>query len=232
MPLTAKAKRSVGSLLDGLVQAADELVSACRKDDWDTVQNLVPKVKSFVRSIKDEVPRGIAKSQLTELDRHAQFVEVYTKKRDLGYVLSNTHSIRPDTQRLKAALAIGGKDELREAVEALPKGPERDLLDEAIRCLEAEAPRASVVMAVCSLESLLRHLWESKTGQDSKKLDFWEVIDEVSKLQGLTDSEKGLLNLCRPFRNFAAHPSEYTHSTGEAAGLIHLAAEKVKKWGK
>jgi len=232
VPLTAKAKRSLGSLLSGIVQAADELVNACRQDDWDTIMNLVPKVKSFVRSIKDEVPRGTAKSQLSELDRHTQFIEVYARKRDLGYVLSNTHSIRADTERLKAALGLGGKDELREAVYGLPKGKERDLLEEAIRCLEAEAPRASVVMAVCSLETLLRRLFESKTGKDSRKLDFWEVIDEVSKLQGLTDSEKGLLNLCRPFRNFAAHPSEYTHSTGEAAGLIHLAAEQVKKWGR
>jgi hypothetical protein len=48
-------------------------------------------------------------------------------------------------------------------------------------------------------------------------------------MQDLTDSEKGLLNLCRPFRNFAAHPSEYTHTKGEAQGLIHLASEQVKK---
>ncbi len=219
-------------LFDELAIAASDLVAICRKEDWVSVDNLVPKVKSYVRSIKDEIPRGTAKSQLTELDKHAQFVEVYAGKRNLKYVLSNAHSIRPDIQRLRSALGIGGKDELREAIEALDDGPEREILEEAVRCLEAESPRAAVVMAVCSLETLLRRLYESKTRQDSKKLAFWEVIDEVTKLQGLSDSEKGLLNLCRPFRNFAAHPSEYSHSKGEATGIIHLATEQVRKWGR
>ena len=34
----------------------------------------------------------------------------------------------------------------------------------------------------------------------------------------------------RRFRNFAAHPSEYNCTIGEALGFIHLAIEQVKKW--
>jgi hypothetical protein len=154
------------------------------------VVNLVPVIKSYVRSIKDEIPDRMAKAQITNLDTHAQFIEVYTKKRDLGYVLSNAQSIRPDIQRLRVALGVGGKDELREAVERLPLGPERDLLEEAIGCLEAESPRAAIVMAVCSLENVLRRFYESKIRTDSKKLDFWRVIDEVAKMQGLSESER------------------------------------------
>jgi len=218
------------ALLDGVAEASDDLVQACRKQNWADVENLVPVVKSYVRSIKEEVPEGMAKSQLTELDKHAQFVEVYSRKKDLKYVLSNAHSIKPDVQRLRSALGLGGKDELRLSVESLPDGTERDLLEEAVRCLEAESPRAAVVMAVCSLESLLRRFYESRTGQDSKKIEFWRIIDEVAKMQGLSDSERVLLDLCRPFRNFAAHPSEYTHTKGEAQGVIHLATDQVKKW--
>lgn len=85
-------------------------------------------------------------------------------------------------------------------------------------------------MAVCSLESLLRSLHEAKTGKSSKRLALWQVIDEVGAMEALKDSEKGLLNLCRPLRNFAAHPSEYDYTHGEAAGLVQLASEQVRKW--
>src|SRR2546427_7423755 len=228
-PISLQGRRSLGILLDELAGAADSLIRVCRAQTWADVDNSVPIVKSYVRSIKEEVPGDHAKAQVTKLDQHAQFVAVYAQKRDIKFVLSNAHAIKPDIQRLRSALGIGGKDELREAIESLPPGPERELLEDALRCLEVESPRAAVVMAVCSLENLLRRFYENKTKQDSKSIDFWKVIDEVAKMQGLTDSEKGLLNLCRPFRNFAAHPSEYAHTEGEAQGLIHLALEQVKK---
>ena len=217
-PITLQSRRSLGVLLDELDGSAASLVQACRAQNWADVENLVLIIKSYVRSIKEEVPGDLAKAQITQLDQHAQFVAVYVRKRDLKFVLSNAHAIRPDVQRLRSALGIGGKDELREAVEMLPPGRERELLDEAVRCLEADSPRAAVVMAVCSLENLLRRFYESKTKQDSKKMEFWRIIDEVAKMQGLSDSEKVLLDLCRPFRNFAAHPSEYTHTKRGGAG--------------
>jgi hypothetical protein len=189
----------------------------------------VPSVKSYVRSIKGEIPEGLAKKQISQLDMHAQFIASYTGKRDRWYVLGNARSIRPDIRSLESALGIGGMEELRASIEVLPQGIEREMLDEAVRCLDAEVPRAAIMMAVCALENLLRRFYESKTNKDSKKIDFWKIIDEVAQMQGLTDSEKGLLDLCRHFRNFAAHPSEYGHTEGEAQGIIHLAAEQVKK---
>lgn len=220
----------MATLFDELLAAVDVLIGACRKANWSDVGDAVTNVKSYVRSIKDEIPDGLAKKQVTQLDAHAQFVEVYAGKRNRGYVLSNAQSIRPDIHRLASALGIGGKDELRTSVEALPTGIERELLDEAVRCLEAESPRAAVVMAVCALENLLRRSYESKTGQDSKKMEFWRVIDEVAKMGGLSDPERVLLDQCRGFRNFAAHPSEYNYTKGDAQGIIHLAAEQVRKW--
>ena len=227
--ISLQSRRSVGVLLDELDQAASSLVQACRSQNWAEIENSVPILKSYVRSIKEEVPEDLANAQVTQLDQHVQFVSVYFRKRDLKFILSNAHAIRPDVQRAKSALGLGGKDELRDSVEALPTGPERELLEEAVRCLEAESPRAAVVMAVCSLENLLRRFYESKSGQESKRLEFWKIIDEVARMQGLTDSEKVLLDLCRPFRNFAAHPSEYAHTKGEAQGIIHLASEQVRK---
>ena len=230
--LSLQSKRSLTKLFDELLAAVEVLIGACRKTNWSEVDDSATNVKSYVRSIKDEIPDGLGKSQVSKLDSHAQFVEVYARKRDRKFVLSNAQSIRPDIQRLASALGIGGKDELRSSVEALPAGIERDLLDEAVRCLEAESPRAAVVMAVCALENLLRRFYKSKTGQDSKKMEFWRVIDEVAKMGGLSDPERVLLDQCRGFRNFAAHPSEYTYTKGDAQGIIHLAAEQVRKWNK
>ncbi len=230
MPLSRDGKRSLASLFDELVDLADQLIMSCRRGDWSRIDEMVPRVKSYVRSIKDEVPKGTANVPLRKLDTHAHFIEMYAGKKDTKYVLSNAHSIRPDLQRLRSALGVDKKDELRSVIEILPDGAERKLLEEAVRCHDADAPRAAVVMAVCSLESLSRSFYVSRTQKDSGKLAFWEVIDRVSKIRRLTDAEKGLLNLCRPFRNFAAHPSEYEYSSGEAAGLIHLAAEQVRKW--
>src|SRR5207249_12064782 len=159
-PFSLESRRSLGALLDQLDAAGTSLVQACRVQNWAEVENSVLIIKSYVRSIKEEVPEAMVKPQITQLDQHAQFVAVYVRKRDSKFVLSNAHAIRPDVQRLRSALGIGGKDELREAVEALPLGPERELLDEAVRCLEADSPRAAVVMAVCSLENLLRRFYE------------------------------------------------------------------------
>src|SRR5436309_4319980 len=230
--LSLQSKRSLARLFDELLVAVGVLIEACRKTNWGEVDESATNVKSYVRSIKDEIPEGLAKGQVSKLDSHAQFVEVYAKKRDRKFVLSNAQSIRPDIQRLASALGIGGKDELRTSVEVLPVGIERDLLDEAVRCLEAESPRAAVVMAVCALENLLRRFYESKTGQDSKRMEFWRVIDEVAKMGGLSDPERVLLDQCRGFRNFAAHPSEYNYTKGDAQGIIHLAAEQVRKWNR
>ncbi len=230
--LSLQSKRSLAKLFDELLATVGVLIEAARKSNWNDVDEAATNVKSYVRSIKDDVPNGMAKGQVSKLDSHAQFVEVYSKKRDRKFVLSNAQSIRPDIQRLSSALGIGGKDELRTSVEALPAGVERDLLDEAVRCLEAESPRAAVVMAVCALETLLRRFYETKTGHDSKKMEFWRVIDEVAKMQGLSDPERLLLDQCRGFRNFAAHPSEYSYAKGDAQGIIHLAAEQVRKWNK
>lgn len=229
MPLTSRVKDSLTGLFAELEALASVLIQSCRGGDWERVAELVPQMKSYVRSIKDDVPAGEAKSQLTRLDSHVHFVSVYATKRDPKFVLSNAHSMAPDIQRLRSVLGIGVAGEVWSAIEDLPEGPEKRLLAEAARCYEADAHRAASVMAVCSLESLLRSFYSSKTGKDSRKLTFWELIDRVGKLRGLTDAQKGLLNLCRPFRNFAAHPSEYEYSRGESLGLIHLAAEQVRK---
>jgi len=229
--LSLQSKRALAQLFEELDAVADALAGACRKKNWAEVDELVPKVKAYVRAIKDEIPTGLASKQVSELDRHTVFVERFAPKRDRDYVLSNAYPIRPDIQRLASALGIGGMVELRAAIEVLPAGIEREMLDEAVRCLEVESPRAAVVMAVGALENLLRSFYGSKTGKDSK-MDFWKVIDEVAKMQGLSDPERLLLDQCRVFRNFAAHPSEYNYTKGDAQGIIHLAAEQVRKWNK
>jgi len=63
-------------------------------------------------------------------------------------------------------------------------------------------------------------------------MEFLRVIDGVAKMGGLGDPEKVLVDQCRVFRNFAAHPSEYNYTKGDAQGIIHPAAEPVRKWNK
>lgn len=229
-PLTLESRRSLATLFEELLEIADSLATSCRKQNWSEVDDLVPSVKSYVRSIKEEIPEGLAKAQVTQLDAHAQFIETFTRRRDRWYVLSNARSIRPDLRRLGSTVGIGGMAELRAPIEALPIGNERDLLEESLRCLEAESPRAAVVLAVCALENLLRGFYQTKRGQDPKRMEFWKVIDEVAKMGGLTDPERVLLDQCRGFRNFAAHPSEYKYTEGDAQGIVRLATEQVRKW--
>src|SRR5437867_3071887 len=94
-PLTVENRRSLAILLDDLMVSVDSLVRFGRQQNWTEVGDLVPVVKSYVRSIKQETPEGTATEQIKQLDAHAQFVEVWTKKRNLGYVLSNAQAIRP-----------------------------------------------------------------------------------------------------------------------------------------
>src|SRR6266480_3090994 len=188
--LTVQSKRSLAGMFEELEAVADTLVAEASKSNGPEVDDLTLKVKAYVRSIKDEIPEGLAKKQVSELDRHAVFVERYAPKRDRDFVLSNTYPIRSDIKRLASTLGVGGMVELRAAIDLLPEGTERTMLDEAVRCLEAEVPRAAVVLAVCALENILRTFYGSKTKQDSKKVDFWKVIDEVVKMRGLTDPEK------------------------------------------
>jgi len=162
--LSLQSRRSLTALFDELLALMDSLATASKKKNWNEVDDLVSSVKSYVRSIKEEIPDGLAKEQVRQLDAHAQFIETYARKRNDQYMMSNARAIRPDIHRLAAALGIGGEEELRAAIEALPSGVERDLLDEAVRCLGAESSRAAVVMAVCALETLLRRFYESKNG--------------------------------------------------------------------
>src|SRR5712692_718771 len=133
--LSLQSKRSLTKLFDELLAAVEVLIGACRKTNWSEVDDSATNVKSYVRSIKDEIPDGLGKSQVSKLDSHAQFVEVYARKRDRKFVLSNAQSIRPKSSGWRLRLA--------------------------------------------------------------------------SAVQGLSDPERLLLDQCRGFRNFAAHPSEY-----------------------
>ena len=77
--LSLQSRRSLGILLDELEAAAKALVQSCRAQSWAELENSVPILKSYVRSIKEEVPENIAREQVTMLDQHAQFVSVYVR---------------------------------------------------------------------------------------------------------------------------------------------------------
>lgn len=229
-PLTPQSKRSLAALLESLTITSDDLAKESRNLNWDAVDALVPRVKSQVRSIKKQIPKGMAKAELTELDQHSHLAGLYAGRQDMAGVLGNIESIRPDIENLRSALGIGGDADVRESIEALPPGAERELLEEAVRCLDAESARGAVVVGVCALENLLRDVHESTAHKDSKNLKFYEIINEVVEIKGLGSPEKAILDLCREFRNFAAHPSTYTHTMAEARAIIILAAEQVRKW--
>jgi len=83
----------------------------------------------------------------------------------------------------------------------------REYLMESRKCLLADANRAAVVMAAVALEDIIRKKYEKKWGS-SKNKSFYEVIDELFERGALRKEEKPLLDLCRIYRNFCAHPSD------------------------
>ncbi len=100
----------------------------------------------------------------------------------------------------------------------------KDYLGEAERSLNANAPKASVVMTGAALEKILRKIHLEQFGK-SDGIKLWQIMDNLEKKGILKkEDEKMILQLCKLFRNFAAHPSDLVVSI-DLAQIILKSAE-------
>lgn len=83
----------------------------------------------------------------------------------------------------------------------------KEYLFEAVNAYNANAVKASVVMAGAALESILRNIHEKKFGESSKK-NLGEIMNDLDKTKNFSESEKIILRVSKLFRNFCAHPSQ------------------------
>jgi len=114
----------------------------------------------------------------------------------------------------------------------LSPGPYKTMLADACKCFDAGAYPAAVVSAVCSLEGLYRDLYRRKIAKDPRKLEFKRIIDELQEGGHLKRLEEPLLQIARIYRNFSAHPSQFSSDRDETKTLIQFAFAKLKakKW--
>jgi len=113
----------------------------------------------------------------------------------------------------------------------------RQDLDEAIKCLSYGAPTASAMIGLRAVEGMLKQVYTSLTGDESKKMwkQLLEGIKEDLKNKGIEESPLfGYLDYVRGVRNQAAHP-DHTFTQLDAEQLfihaIHIIQEVEKLGG-
>lgn len=99
----------------------------------------------------------------------------------------------------------------------------KEYLEESVRCYNSKAYKASVIMAAAALEGSLRKIYDEKIGKSANK-DFFTIINELEKTGAIESQKKEIINLCRIFRNFSAHPSDVVVSP-DLAKIIIKASE-------
>lgn len=113
----------------------------------------------------------------------------------------------------------------------------RQDLDEAIKCLSYGAPTASVMIGLRAVEGMLKQVYTSLTGDESKKMwkQLLEGIQEDLKNKGIEESPLfGYLDYVRGVRNQADHPDRtFTQLDAEQLFIhaIHIIQEVEKLGG-
>ncbi len=111
-------------------------------------------------------------------------------------------------------------------LEKVSKLPEKDLLEESVRCYAIGAYRGAILNAVCALEATLRDLARRQIIV-KKPPPLYRVIEDLEKRGQLKAQDEPILQLGRVFRNLVAHPSEFQPSEADARGLIILAFQRL-----
>lgn len=102
----------------------------------------------------------------------------------------------------------------------------KEYLKEAERSLNANAPRASVVIAGAALEKILRKIHNVKIGK-SEGIKLWKIMENLeNKNIFKNEKEEIILKLCKFFRNFSAHPSQLVVSN-DLARIIFQSVESL-----
>lgn len=158
---------------------------------------------------------------------------VFEKNRD--QVESNFTALRIDLKNVEEEILrlekvlMGGISGIEDNLEFIKDSPTKSYIEESYQCLQAGAFRASIVMAGCALESMVRTIYQQTKGSDSSKLPFSKVIEILAEDHHLKADQSAIVNVCRSFRNLTGHPSDFRATKEEASSLISLTIEQLKK---
>lgn len=195
------------------------------------------------------VPDHLLKQSRKTKTRRANYV-----KRKGGYRLA-----RHREDEIRASLVNGGvvahaSSLLRSRLPMVADAQEQAFLNEALRCYEANAPRATIVMVwILTLHHLYQHILKHKLADFNKALaankDKSVKVTKVSKIDDFSDVPEGVfIRLARTARiisndvrkildqklgtrNTSAHPSGVTISEVKVADFVtDLVANVIQKY--
>jgi hypothetical protein len=231
---------SVAGMIVGLADLVDQLDDAIRnlaevleKADLASAGSAVGALQATVRAVNQLLPADLKKPKgaFRRLQDHTQYVKIYFDRQDAKYVQSNVASLRSDIVRLRAELAPFAFDSTGDPpinVEELPSGPAKRSLSEAVASCKAGAYGPAIVSAVNALEGYLRTLRFERLHADPGRGRLVDVIGELEEGKVLSGAESPLSHVLRIYRNYSAHPSEFTASLADARMVIQFVFAKLK----
>jgi hypothetical protein len=220
-------------LIDLIEQQAVELVQSIEVADSSRIQRAVESTQASARSLNGFLPKELKPPHgpFRKLQEHLQFVIVYLGKHDIGMARRNARSIPAVLIGLRVAVAKAHGPDVKGMVGSeveLPYGPHKKLFTDAIRAYQVELFRASIASAVCSMEYVLRQLYETSTAKSSKGLDFYNIIIELEKMENVQKTEAPLLQILRLFRNYSSHPSDFDPTQEQALMVLNFVFARLK----
>jgi hypothetical protein len=188
--LAPKILKQTKQAADALYQAASELFAF-------TVDIAQMKDDKYLRKFMQNI---------TEINKSAESAHYFPhqRKKDIEEVERQFWSLKPALKiRYDRRKSQKVKLKLKNEVNANTK----DYLLEAENSLNAGAPKAAIVMAGAALEKRLRKIHDAKVGR-SAGIKLWKVMENLENTNAFkNEGEKTVLQLCKLFRNFCAHPS-------------------------
>ncbi len=177
------------------------LLEALREGNEDHVDSCRLELKNWVRSIKGDVPKSCL-APLRELERHAVLVDQYFEKGNHQMMRSNCVSVGISLEKLKVCLlqVHPGLVGLGIDLKRISKSPERELLEECVKCYAIGAYRGAILNAVSALEATLRGLAKRQL-LTRRPPPLYRVIEDLEKGGQLRGQDETIFHLCRVFRN-------------------------------
>jgi len=224
--------------LDEEIQNVHIVVNGSRK--WATLQSSAQRIYQLSANIRDKLPdskkkKKTKKSYIHELCKHASFMQRYAFERNISYFKSNFGSLIIDLKNVREEIERLGKNLITESKTILPNldfitdVDQRSYIEESNKCLQVGAYRASVVMAGCALESMVRATYKETKNQDSSKLPFSRVIQVLEEEKRLSPDQSAIVSICRSFRNLTGHPSGFKSTKEDSSGILSLTIEQLRK---
>lgn len=243
----AKAKEDVPDLDQATIETLKGLVAELWNEitkfqeyldtsfSWSGLSTNAETIYQLSGAIRDKMPEPAKRAPVKQLCQHAYFVNRYASEKNRSTIESNFTSLKIDLRnveeeilRLEKALA-GDISRIEGNLDFVKDSVTRSYIEESCKCLRVGAFRASVVMAGCALESMVRVIYQQTNGTDSSRLPFSRVIQVLEEDRQLQPDESAIVNICRSFRNLTSHPSGFQSTKDEASSLLSLAVEQLKK---